>query len=66
MTVNAVIEKGVTVTLDLNGHTLTSDVTGKATVHNYGDVTIVGNGLITRGTNTKWYVIVNEGTMTLD
>ena len=65
MTVNAVIEKGVTVTLDLNGHTLTSDVTGKATVHNYGDVTIIGNGMITRG-ETHWYVIANDGVMTLN
>lgn len=69
MTVNAVIEKGVTVTLDLNGHTLTSDVEDVATIHNYGTLTIidtVGGGVITRGTNTTWYVIANDGVMTLD
>ena len=65
---NLVIEEGQTLALDLNGHTLTSDLAGKATILNNGTVTVtdsVGTGLVTRG-ESKWYVILNEGTMVLD
>lgn len=64
---NLVIEEGQTLALDLNGHTLTSDVAGQATILNNGTLTVtdsVGTGLITRGT-TNWYTIVNEGLMNL-
>lgn len=65
---NLVIAEGQELSLDLNGHTLTSDLAGKATILNNGTVTVtdsVGTGLITRG-ESKWYVILNEGTMVLD
>ena len=64
---NLVIEEGQTLALDLNGHTLTSDVAGQATILNNGTLTVtdsVGTGLITRGT-MNWYTIVNEGLMNL-
>lgn len=68
LTYNFEVAAGKTFTLDLAGHTLTSDTANVATVTNYGDLTIidsVGGGMITRG-SSHYYVIVNEGTMTLD
>ena len=62
------IAEGKDIVLDLNGKTLTSDKASTATVSNDGTVRItssVEGGKITRGT-TKYYVILNHGTMTVD
>ena len=62
------IAEGKDIELDLNGKTLTSDKASTATVSNDGTVRItssVEGGKITRGT-TKYYVILNHGTMTID
>ena len=62
------IAEGKNIVLDLNGKTLTSDKASTATVSNDGTVRItssVEGGKITRGT-TKYYVILNHGTMTID
>ena len=62
------IAEGKYIVLDLNGKTLTSDKASTATVSNDGTVRItssVEGGKITRGT-TKYYVILNHGTMTID
>ena len=62
------IAEGKNIVLDLNGKTLTSDKASTATVSNDGTVRItssVEGGKITRGT-TKYYVILNHGTMTVD
>ena len=62
------IAEGKDIVLDLNGKTLTSDKASTATVSNDGTVRItssVEGGKITRGT-TKYYVILNHGTMTID
>lgn len=75
-TESVVIPEGKTITLDLNGHTLTSDTDNVATVYNDGNLTIVDNGTtkgkITRaateadGSENTYYVIANHGVMTLD
>lgn len=75
-TESVVIPEGKTITLDLNGHTLTSDTDNVATVYNDGNLTIVDNGTtkgkITRaateadGSENTYYVIANHGLMTLD
>ena len=62
------IAEGKDIVLDLNGKTLTSDKASTATVSNDGTVRItssVEGGKITRGT-TRYYVILNHGTMTID
>lgn len=62
------VAEGKDIVLDLNGKTLTSDKASTATVSNDGTVRItssVEGGKITRGT-TKYYVILNHGTMTID
>ena len=62
------IAEGKYIVLDLNGKTLASDKASTATVSNDGTVRItssVEGGKITRGT-TKYYVILNHGTMTID
>ena len=62
------IAEGKDIVLDLNGKTLTSDKASTATVSNDGTIRItssVEGGKITRGT-TKYYVILNHGTMTID
>ena len=75
-TESVVIPEGKTITLDLNGHTLTSDTDNVATVYNDRNLTIVDNGTtkgkITRaateadGSENTYYVIANHGVMTLD
>lgn len=69
------VAAGQNITLDLNGYTLTSDGTKNATLTNYGTLTVVDNsteksGVITRVSTAKatdwYYVIVNEGKLTLD
>lgn len=75
-TESVVIPEGKTITLDLNGHTLTSDTDNVATVYNDGNLTIVDKGTtkgkITReaaeadGSENTYYVIANHGVMTLD
>ncbi len=67
VTENITIPAGKEITLDLGGYTLSSDVASKATVLNNGTLIIedsVGGGVITRGV-TKYYVIRNEGVLTL-
>ena len=66
------IPAGVTVTLDLNGKTLTGELKdGVASITNNGTLTIkdgVGNGKITRETAAghTHYVIDNQGTLTIE
>ncbi len=62
-----IAEKG-NVTLDLNGHTLSSDQARKATILNNGQLTVMdstASGTITRETTSNYYVIQNEGILTI-
>lgn len=74
VTANVVIPEGVSVTIDLNGFTLSGGtVSGKAAITNSGTVVIrdssaAGTGRIIREDNgtPSYYVIDNEGTMTIE
>lgn len=74
VTANVVIPEGVSVTIDLNGFTLSGGtVSGKAAITNNGAVVIrdssaAGTGRIIREDNgtPSYYVIDNEGTMTIE
>ena len=74
VTANVVIPEGVSVTIDLNGFTLSGGtVSGKAAITNNGTVVIrdssaAGTGRIIREDNgtPSYYVIDNEGTMTIE
>ena len=77
VTENIEIAKAKNFTLDLNGHTINGGtVKDKATITNYGTVTITDssaaqNGTIKRDDNgtvgeTSYYVICNIGTMTIE
>ena len=77
VTENIEIAKAKNFTLDLNGHTINGGtVKDKATITNYGTVTITDssaaqNGTIKRDDNgtvgeTSYYVIRNIGTMTIE
>lgn len=77
VTENIEITKAKNFTLDLNGHTINGGtVKDKATITNYGTVTITDssaaqNGTIKRDDNgtvgeTSYYVIRNIGTMTIE
>lgn len=69
---NVVVPKGVTSTLDLNGHTFSGGtVAGKAALTNNGAITIkdsASNGKICREDNGAkgYYTIDNQGTMTIE
>ena len=71
ITQNITVEAGRTLTLDLNGHTLTAAaVDEKAVVSNYGTLTIVNTdtantGAIQSTDGSTWYTVFNEGTMTI-
>lgn len=71
ITQNITVEAGRTLTLDLNGHTLTAAaVDEKAVVSNYGTLTIVNTdtantGAIQSADGSTWYTVFNEGTMTI-
>lgn len=77
VTENVEISKGKRVTLDLNGKTLNGGTgTAKAALTNYGTITIKDSsadkaGTIKRDDNgipgeTSYYVILNQGTMTIE
>ena len=71
ITQNITVEAGRTLTLDLNGYTLTAAaVDEKAVVSNYGTLTIVNTdtantGAIQSADGSTWYTVFNEGTMTI-
>ena len=71
ITQNITVEAGRTLTLDLNGYTLTAAaVDEKAVVSNYGALTIVNTdtantGAIQSADGSTWYTVFNEGTMTI-
>lgn len=74
VTANVVIPDGVSVTIDLNGFTLSGGtVSGRAAITNNGtvvirDSSVAGTGRIIREDNgtPSYYVIDNEGTMTIE
>ena len=57
------VTQGQTLTLDLNGHNITSS-SGNYTINNNGNLTIIGNGTIDN-TSTASTTIRNNGTMTI-
>lgn len=66
---NIVVAAENTVTIDLNGHRLTSDTTGVATIWNKGKLELkssVEGGSVTRETWKNYYVIRNNGEMTIN
>lgn len=72
ITQSITVKAGRTLTLDLNGYTLTTDTSGdgSAAVNNYGTLTIVNTdtantGVIERADGSTWYTVFNEGTMTI-
>lgn len=71
ITQNITVEAGRTLTLDLNGHTLTAAAADEtAVVSNYGALTIVNTdtantGAIQSTDGSTWYTVFNEGTMTI-
>ena len=71
ITQNITVEAGRTLTLDLNGHTLTAAAADEtAVVSNYGALTIVNTDTANTGTiqstdGSTWYTVFNEGTMTI-
>lgn len=77
VTENVEISKGRRVTLDLNGFTLNGGTgTAKAALTNYGTITITDSSADKTGTikrddkgitgETSYYVILNQGTMTIE
>lgn len=69
ITQNITVEAGRTLTLDLNGHTLSSEIGGVATIWNKGSLAIKSSaegGTITREMSGMYYVIRNNGVMTID
>nr|DAQ15864.1 MAG TPA: hyaluronidase [Bacteriophage sp.] len=64
VTASITIESGKTVTLDLNGKTLTNE-DGKHTITNNGTLTIIGTGTVDNVTHQR-AAIVNNGTATLN
>ena len=77
VTENVEISKGMRVTLDLNGYTLNGGTgTAKAALTNYGTITIKDSSTAKTGTikrddngtvgETSYYVIRNQGTMTIE
>lgn len=69
ITQNITVEAGRTLTLDLNGHTLSSEIGGVATIWNKGTLAIKSSaegGTITREVSGMYYVIRNNGVMTID
>ena len=69
ITQNITVEAGRTLTLDLNGHTLSSEIGGVATIWNKGSLAIKSSaegGTITREVSGMYYVIRNNGVMTID
>lgn len=71
ITQNITVEAGRTLTLDLNGHTLTAAAADEtAVVSNYGTLTIVNTdtantGAIQSADGSTWYTVFNEGKMTI-
>lgn len=72
ITQNITVLASRTLTLDLNGYTLTTNTSGdgSAAVNNYGTLTIVNTdtantGVIERADGSTWYTVFNEGTMTI-
>lgn len=72
ITQNITVSAGRTLTLDLNGYTLTTNTSGdgSAAVNNYGTLTIVNTdtantGVIERADGSTWYTVFNEGTLTI-
>lgn len=77
VTENVTIPAGKTITLDLNGCTLNGGTgTAKAALTNYGTITIKDSSTAKTGTikrddngtvgETSYYVILNQGTMTIE
>ena len=69
ITQNITVEAGRTLTLDLNGYTLSSEIGGVATIWNKGTLAIKSSaegGTITREVSGMYYVIRNNGVMTID
>ena len=64
VTASITIESGKTVTLDLNGKTLTNE-DGQHTITNNGTLTIIGTGTVDNVTHQR-AAIVNNGTATLN
>ena len=62
------VPAGVTVTLNLNGKTLTNAVSGAPALLNNGTLTIKGEGAIVNGTNStkKSHTVRNYGTLTIE
>lgn len=72
ITQSITVKAGRTLTLDLNGYTLTTDTSGEgsAAVNNEGTLTIVNTdtantGVIERADGSTWYTVCNEGTLTI-
>lgn len=72
ITQSITVKAGRTLTLDLNGYTLTTDTSGEgsAAVNNDGTLTIVNTdtantGVIERADGSTWYTVCNEGTLTI-
>ena len=65
VTEDAVISDGKSVTLDLNGKTLTNQAGDTITVEYGAELTVTGNGTVDNKTNGKGAVF-NNGTVTLD
>ncbi len=73
-TSSIVVNEGLDIELDLNGHNLVLDTDAKKTpvVLNNGNLRILDNGnnpemgTITRTDNSKYYIIVNEGNLTIN
>lgn len=61
------VAEGVTLNLDLNGHTITNQASGKAALINNGTLTLA-NGSIVNGTDNPKasHTIVNNGTLTIN
>ncbi len=72
ITQSITVKAGRTLTLDLNGYTLTTNTSGEgsAAVNNDGTLTIVNTdtantGVIERADGSTWYTVCNEGTLTI-
>lgn len=68
---NITVGADADVIIDLNGFEITSSTQGMPTVKNEGKLKIVDNsadktGIITRENTATYYVVVNEGDLTLD
>lgn len=59
------VASGKYITIDLNGHSITSS-DNSPVITNNGNLTIKGTGTVTKSSNVNTYVVDNSGTLTID